>query len=127
DLGRLPGVPAHLGELERTALGPFKKEDCFEMEDVEKLFKESPSAFAKILKPLEYVFRSLPKISVSSEEAKKVQNGVLLPQPKDIAAKRMAIYNEEDEFLAIYRQHPKKNGWMKPEKVFASSSRPDRR
>ncbi|MGM7701217.1 tRNA pseudouridine(55) synthase TruB [Pseudalkalibacillus sp. Hm43] len=116
DIGRAMGVPAHMSSLIRTQSGPFKLEDTVTFEDLEALAEEERS-FSEMLMPIEKALTIFPSATVSEEVEKQILNGTVLEETKELSNPRTAVYNERGECLAIYKPHPDRPGWVKPEKV----------
>ncbi|OLO40935.1 tRNA pseudouridine(55) synthase TruB [Alkalihalophilus pseudofirmus] len=119
DIGKKLGYPAHMSYLERIASGPFKLSDCYTFEQIETLI--SNNEVQNSLLSLEKAIEHFPSVLVNSSIEAKIRNGSVLPLLKSIAEKRFTVYNEDGECLAIYQQHPTKEGLMKPEKMLCSS------
>ncbi len=116
DIGRAIGVPAHMSSLVRTQSGPFKLEDTVTFEELEELAGEARS-FSEILLPIEKALTIFPSATASEEVEKQILNGTVLEETKELSNPRTAVYNERGECLAIYKPHPERPGWVKPEKV----------
>lgn len=72
--------------------------------------------------PLERGLFHLPKIQISDKVAKKVLNGAVLEQAKDVVVEKgqpFVMVDPSDKAIAIYQIHPTKEGLIKPVKVLA--------
>lgn len=115
DIGKKLGYPAHLADLKRVQSGPFTIEDTVTFKDIETAVENGQ--IAALLHSIDKAVAHFDKIVVSDELAQKIQHGAVIRQSKNMQAKRTAIYNSTGELLAIYIPHPKKTGYLKPEKV----------
>ncbi|HET7521913.1 MAG TPA: tRNA pseudouridine(55) synthase TruB [Bacillales bacterium] len=115
DIGATLGYPAHMSQLTRTASGPFTVDDCLTLSEVER--SAGDNTLSSKLFPLDKGLSSFKRLVVDEKTAKKIVNGNVLPFPQGMKDGRFTVYNEEGTLLAIYRRHPAKPGWMKPEKV----------
>ncbi|WP_209122343.1 tRNA pseudouridine(55) synthase TruB [Alkalihalobacillus sp. BA299] len=115
DIGKKLGYPAHMSYLERIASGPFQLSECYTFEQIESLVNnnELQGSLLSIEKAIEH----FPSVVVDPYTEAKIKNGSVLPVFKLIAEKRFSVYNEDGECLAIYQQHPTKEGLIKPEKM----------
>jgi tRNA pseudouridine55 synthase len=116
DIGKMLGFPAHMASLIRTASGPFTLTDCLTFEEIEENI--AGQTLEHRLFPLDKALSSFEKVVVGEDLATKIKNGSVLPLSAGMEENRFTVYNEEGTFLAIYQQHPTKQGMMKPEKVF---------
>lgn len=114
DIGRALGYPAHMSKLTRVSSGSFNANDCLTFDEiVEKLNNDSLKLF-----PLERALSHLTKLEISEKLEMQVKNGQVLPIPKGYEkSSRLVLINKNNECIAIYKQHPTKEGLMKPEKV----------
>lgn len=102
DIGSALGYPAHLSRLVRVKSGPFVKEQCVPLEQLEQTpLDEWP---ANWLFPLETAVRHFPLYTVSPDERKKVVNG----QPLDVTdghfpCRTLIRVYAGEEFLALFR------------------------
>ena len=69
DVGAALGCGAHLASLVRTAVGPFRLEDCRSVERLEVLAAEGRSA--EFLLPLESLLPESPRVALSAGEARR--------------------------------------------------------
>lgn len=124
DLGESLGVGAHLTELRRTAIGPFRVEEALTMEDLEK----PEEILRRWIAPLRAVSH-LPSIEVTDAEVEQVKKGQPLalgdgrvsenvaghasgevaPNPSEVALAR------GEELVAMARLD---GNWVRPRKVF---------
>lgn len=121
-IGEKLGYPAHMSVLSRIQSASFKLEDCYTLDEVEKMMNSGE--ISKALYPLETGISHLPKIKISDKVAEKVKNGALLPlsdQLEEIDGPIIAE-TEQGKALAIYMKHPSKPLFLKPTKVLRNDS-----
>lgn len=116
-IGEKLGYPAHMSSLVRIQSAAFSIGDCYTFEQLETLAEEG--VIQKALHPLETGISYLPKYRISDKVAEKVKNGALLAIPQYLADEvgPIVVESEDGIALAIYRKHPSKTGFMKPDKV----------
>lgn len=121
-IGERLGYPAHMSHLIRTKSGQFSLEYCINFETIEQYLKTGH--FEKGLLSISDALNHLPKLTINDTLAEKVQNGALLNIPKHFKNlnqdDRIAIYHH-DKCIAIYMIHPKKDGYIKPDKVLVTN------
>lgn len=132
DMGKELGYPAHMSGLIRTRSGPYTREDCVTLEELEQAVEAG--TWPELLHPVDSAVSHFPAIYVDRNEKNNVLDG------KKIRIKGTAkiaetdpphlfrIYFEGDhghsrQFLALYRREnhdSELNGdiLLKPEKVF---------
>src|SRR5690606_19458072 len=115
DIGKKLGYPARLSELKRIQSGPFTLEDAVSFKDVETALENGQ--IDKLLHSIDKAVAHFDKIVVADHFASKIEHGAVIRRLKNMQEKRTAIYNRRGELLAIYVPHPKKAGYIKPEKV----------
>lgn len=116
-IGKLLGYPAHMSALKRTRSGFFEESDCYSLAEIENLVTKHDQRF---LLPLEKGIVEMPRIELGSNDCyQAVLNGQIMPismfaeftnQP------RVAVFYQE-KLVAIYKAHPEKPLYWKPEKV----------
>lgn len=119
-IGGKLGFPAHMSDLTRIESAGFKLEDCLTFAEVEAFMETGQTD--EFLLPLERGLFHLPKIQISDKVAKKVLNGAVLEQAKDVVLEKgqpFVMVDPSDKAIAIYQIHPTKEGLIKPVKVLA--------
>ncbi|MCO7125953.1 tRNA pseudouridine(55) synthase TruB [Sporolactobacillus shoreicorticis] len=119
-VGEKLGYPAHLHQMTRIQAGPFSVSDCFNFEEIEQLIESNQ--FTQALRPLEHGLSLMDRWVVGKELSAKIAHGAVLEAPADFGVGPHAVFNEQNECLAIYRLHPKKPGMIKPDKVLANDA-----
>ena len=105
DIGRKLNVPAVMNNLVRTSINNITIDDSYSLDDI----TNGNYKFISITD----MFSDIPCISVNSEIAFKIKNGVILDKFFD---KEMAfIVNDKNELLALYKNIDNKS---RPYKMF---------
>ncbi|MFY4773929.1 tRNA pseudouridine(55) synthase TruB [Metabacillus sp. RGM 3146] len=121
-IGERLGYPAHMSYLIRTRSGHFDLEECETFEEIEEKLENNSMQ----LIPIGEALNHLPKWVINDTLAGKVKNGAVLEVPdrlKDLPMEAsVAVFNEQEECLAIYQKHTDKAGLMKPAKVLYQRS-----
>ena len=116
DLGEKLGVPAHMSQLTRIKSGPFVSEQCVTLSQLEALVEQNQAQ--SVLRPLEEVFETYPRVDVPEEFVTKVKNGAILTTAELPQVIEPSTFYIEDELIALYGPHPEKKGLLKPIKMF---------
>ncbi|MDQ0217033.1 tRNA pseudouridine(55) synthase TruB [Peribacillus cavernae] len=117
-IGERLGYPAHMSDLIRIQSAGFTLDDCKSLEEVEKMAADGRED--EFLLPLERGLIHLPKYQISDKVAKKVKNGAVMEQPKDLPVGKgipFVLVDSIQKALAIYQIHPVKENLIKPVKV----------
>ncbi len=118
DLGRKLGYAAHMSQLTRIKSGLYTPEDCITIEEVRKAVEEG--MIEQYIKPIESALSIFNQMPIPSSVEKKVINGSLLEKgelPLKEGQLPIALYQGE-QVVALYDQHPEKEGMLKPIKMF---------
>jgi tRNA pseudouridine55 synthase len=114
-LGRSLGVPAHLGQLRRTAAGPFRNEDALPVDAVERMAREAPAALAaRVVRPAA-ALGELPAVPVSPPEVLALVQGRSLH--RDAPGPLCRALDERGELVAVCAPADG-GGGLKPVRVF---------
>ena len=116
DLGEKLGVPAHMSQLTRIKSGPFFSEQCVTLSQLEDFVEQNQAE--SVLRPLEEVFETYPRVDVPEEFVTKVKNGAILTTAELPQVIEPSTFYIEDELIALYGPHPEKKGLLKPIKMF---------
>ena len=116
DLGEKLGVPSHMSQLTRIKSGPFMSEQCVTLSQLEALVEQQQAE--SILRPLEEVFSTYPRVDVPENFITKVKNGALFTTEELPQVVEPSTFYIEGELIALYGLHPEKNGLLKPIKMF---------
>lgn len=93
DIGDALGVGATLTELQRHIAGNFTLEDCYTLEELQKLTDEKRLEYCVL--PVEKVFEQFPKIKLNAVQSVKFRNGVKLDLNR-------VIYQNAEGFHAVF-------------------------
>ncbi len=130
DIGKKLKTGANMQELVRTKAGPFKDEEMYSLHDIKDaytLYKEGKDKeLRKIIKPMEYGVRHLPKVWITDTTVDSIAHGAELSIPgiakfhskiekKDL----VAIMSLKDELVAIGLAHKTSEELEKREKGLA--------
>ncbi|MBD8025726.1 tRNA pseudouridine(55) synthase TruB [Ureibacillus sp. Re31] len=115
-IGEKLGFPAHMASLVRTASGTFHKENCVTLQQVQEMMKEE--RVEQIILPVEYALSSYPFIEIDQSNEKQILNGQVLPKHTLLKENDKIVFSIKGKALAVYVEHPTKEGLMKPEKMF---------
>lgn len=116
DLGEKLGVPAHMSQLTRIKSGSFVSEQCVTLSQLEAFVEQNQAQ--SVLRPLEEVFETYPRVDVPEEFITKVKNGAILTTAELPQVIEPSTFYIEDELIALYGPHPEKKGLLKPIKMF---------
>lgn len=99
DIGRNLGCGGMMWALERTATGPFYKEESIKFEDL------TTENINEYIIPLENVFKRFPKLIVNEKFERLFINGVTI-KDKSLLNKvcnftKYAVYNTENKFIGL--------------------------
>lgn len=102
DVGKKLGVGAVLTDLVRTQAGCFCLEDCFTLEQIQKM--KDQETLEKALISVERLFSKFPKIQLNPIQTRMFSNGVKLDLKRihwQQSIEEQAVYGAQDEFLGI--------------------------
>lgn len=109
DVGAALGCGGHLVSLVRTAVGPYRLEDCRSLERLEEL--AAGGRTAEFLIPLERLLPETPLIVLRPEDARRVGDGRSVPVPEDAGGRPgpgalARLVDGEGRLLALARLEP---------------------
>lgn len=120
DIGDKLGCGAHMGFLLRLQSGIFDISSSLTLDEVIQGVENGTTDF---IKPVDYIFNEIPKVTVKDESIKWVQNGAQI-YLKDILGdlsekpKLVRVYDSTEEFLAIYKTVYDENVKLIADKMF---------
>lgn len=95
DMGIETGAGAVMTALTRTRSGNFTVRDCYKLSEVKEAFKNGGhEAVEKLLMPVEWIYKGLPRALLDEDQTRMFCNGVVLD------ANRVAF---EREYDGVYR------------------------
>ena len=115
-IGELLGYPAHMSQLERTMSGGFRAEQCVTLQQLQEAVDEGKEMDA--IRPLEEALFEFPQVQIEESMLPLIENGQVLQQLDLLKTHSYVVLMHEGKALAIYMQHPTKEGLMKPFKMF---------
>ncbi|RDY72115.1 tRNA pseudouridine(55) synthase TruB [Halobacillus trueperi] len=115
DIGKALGYAAHMSSLVRTQTADITKEDCYSFDEIQQVVDESSGE--QLLLPLSRGLAHMASWEVDDEQIEKIKHGQVFEKPTHIHQEQFTVMNA-GEVLAIYQQHPRKTGLIKPVRVF---------
>lgn len=115
DIGKALGYPAHMSSLVRTQTADISREDCYTFEEVQQSADEDRRE--ELLLPISRGLKHMVSWEIDPGQRPLIQHGRVLDQPSSIIDEIFTVICE-GEVLAIYQQHPRKPGKVKPVRVF---------
>lgn len=105
DVGQRLGIPACMTSLRRTYACGYTEKDCITLEELERAAKEN--AVDEILKPVETLFKDLPKLELCGDIERLFKNGVRpsLDRIKDCPETdgKIAVFDSQGRFFSVAR------------------------
>ncbi|WLR46909.1 tRNA pseudouridine(55) synthase TruB [Halobacillus litoralis] len=115
DIGKALGYAAHMSSLVRTQTADITREDCYTFNEIQQVVDESSGE--QLLLPLSKGLVHMDSWEVDADQVEKIKHGQVFEKPAHIHEEQFTVMNA-GEVLAIYQQHPRKNGLIKPVRVF---------
>jgi tRNA pseudouridine55 synthase len=121
DIGDTLGCGAVMTELTRTAVGNFIIDNSLKLSEVEQLVKQD--GLSEYIVPTDRMFQGYSSVNVLRVNHKLIYNGNsfagehIVKPASDIAAGLIRVYDEDDNFIGIYRYEPEED-LFKPVKMF---------
>lgn len=99
DIGEALGCGACMSSLRRTRAGVFSVDDAHSLADIETAVREG--RLSDIILPVDTLFASFPKLTVSQSAAKRLKNGNIIKISAEDGEYK--VYSDSDEFLLLGR------------------------
>lgn len=99
DIGEALGCGACMSSLRRTRAGVFSVDDAHSLADIETTVREG--RLSDIILPVDTLFASFPKLTVSQSAAKRLKNGNIIKISAEDGEYK--VYSDSDEFLLLGR------------------------
>ncbi|WP_392456288.1 tRNA pseudouridine(55) synthase TruB [Chryseomicrobium aureum] len=115
-IGELLGVPAHMKKLVRTNAGGFESSEAVTLAELAELFENDQ--IQSVLQPIERSLKEWPYHEIPVDLEKAFSNGQVVPAHTDLQIHDKIVIGKNGVAHAVYRAHPEKPGYMKPEKMF---------
>lgn len=117
DLGKALGYPAHMSNLVRLETSGFKSNQTHTLEEIQALADQE--AVSSIVRSIEDSLSDLPRIDLTEVQYDKVKNGQVLEKSFILEGMNdLTAFFYNDKIIAIYKEHPEKEGLIKPFKMF---------
>ncbi len=101
DIGEALGCGACMSSLRRTRAGVFSVDDAHSLADIEAAVREA--RLSDIILPVDTLFASFPKLTVSQSAAKRLKNGNIIKISISAEDGEYKVYSDSDEFLLLGR------------------------
>ncbi len=108
EIGERLGCGAHLSELRRTGVGPFRLEDALSLEELEETHRKGD--VSTVMVPIEATLSHLPQVTVKKEFTDRIRHGAVLhktwvkPLPGDFqSGDWISVRDHDDRVLAVGR------------------------
>jgi len=116
DAGKLLGFPSHMSQLTREASSGFDRTEALTLSQIEELAESGK--IGERLQPLERALGDFPHIELTKDLYDKVKNGSLLERALYLSDEQdKVVFYYQNQAVAIYGVHPRKDGLIKPVKV----------
>lgn len=99
DIGEALGCGACMSSLRRTRAGAFSVDEAHSLADIEAAVREG--RLSDIILPVDTLFASFPKLTVSQSAAKRLKNGNIIKISAEDGDYR--VYSDPEEFLLLGR------------------------
>ena len=90
-----------MSSLRRTRAGVFSVDDAHSLADIEAAVREA--RLSDIILPVDTLFASFPKLTVSQSAAKRLKNGNIIKISISAEDGEYKVYSDSDEFLLLGR------------------------
>jgi tRNA pseudouridine55 synthase len=97
DIGRALGCGASLTQLRRTSVGPFRLEEAWTLEAVER----DPEGARAALRPPETLVVGLPRVDAAAAEAERFSQGQAIAGAIVQEASEAAVFGPAGRFLGV--------------------------
>ena len=99
DIGEALGCGACMSSLRRTRAGVFSADEAHSLADIEAAAREG--RLSDIILPVDTLFASFPKLTVSQSAAKRLKNGNIIKISAEDGEYK--VYSDPEEFLLLGR------------------------
>ncbi|SEK90649.1 tRNA pseudouridine55 synthase [Pseudoxanthomonas sp. GM95] len=115
DLGEALGCGAHVAQLRRLWVDPFREPRMWTIEQLEALAQRDPQALQACLLPIEAGMVGLPRIDLTAEGAARFSQGQRLPGVPGPAG-LVAVFTEAGTVIGLAQLS--KEGVLSPQRLF---------
>ncbi|WP_222564763.1 tRNA pseudouridine(55) synthase TruB [Novilysobacter antarcticus] len=127
DLGESLGCGAHVEQLRRTWVDPFRQPRMFTLEELEALAGQGDAVLDSALLPIEAGLADFARVDLDEAQTRTLSYGQpALPatKPQVAAGTTVAVHDQDRRVLGIGRiDHA---GWVHPQRLFAWAIAPQR-
>ncbi len=118
DLGEALGCGAHVSQLRRTWVDPFRQPRMFTLEALEELAAEGDAALDAAMLPIEAGLTAFPRVDIDPEQARSLGHGQpVRPASLPESAGTVAVHEKDGRVLGIARADSA--GLLHPQRLFA--------
>lgn len=121
DLGEALGCGAHVAELRRLWVDPFREPKMWTLEALQALAARGESSLEACLLPIEAGMTAWPEIRVDAAQARRLAQGQSV-SGEFRPAGEVAVYSEKGRVLGLGRVDPQ--GGLRPQRLFAWAAQP---
>ncbi len=101
DLGEALGCGAHVAQLRRTGVGPYREPDMHRLDELESLEEQGFEALDAVLLPVDTAVADWPRIDLDRDSAYYVKQGQPIQVARAPTEGRVALYGPDDRFLGV--------------------------
>lgn len=101
DLGESLGCGAHVAQLRRTGVGPYRETDMHRLEELEALAARGFEELDCLLLPLDTAVADWPRIRLDSDGAHYLRQGQAIQVSRAPTQGSVALYGPDDRFLGV--------------------------
>ncbi len=116
EIGERLGCGAHLIQLHRAVVGPFKQSDMYLMSQLETLVSEDYAALDDLLLPIESALQAWPVVSLSETGMYYIRQGQAIQVAKAPDSGWVRIQGPSSEFIGM--GHILEDGRVAPKRLF---------
>ncbi len=118
DLGESLGCGAHVSQLRRTWVDPFRSPQMFTLDELEALAADGDAALSSVLLPIEAGLQAFPRVDIDAEQARSLGHGQpVRPATLPDGGGTVAVHEHEGRVLGIGRTDSA--GLLHPQRLFA--------
>ncbi len=101
DVGKAIGCGAHVSQLRRTEVGPFRADDMVSLDEVRERAEQRPRQLDELLLPIEAALGDCPQVSLPDNAAYYLRRGQPVLVPHAPTCGWVRIYVEPQRFLGV--------------------------
>lgn len=121
DLGEALGCGAHVAELRRLWVDPFREPKMWTLEALQALAQRSEAGLEACLLPIEAGMTAWPEIQVDAAQARRLAQGQTVPGDFRPAGE-VAVYGDRGRALGLGQVD--QEGRLRPQRLFAWAAQP---